>query len=56
MKEIENMTFEQWSFIWDKLFDVAARAGIKDLKEYNPFWKALADHSRKYKPKWSRGL
>lgn len=39
----EEITFGQWCFIWDKLFE-------KGL------YKALADHSRNYNRKWSWGL
>lgn len=43
----EELSFETWSLMWDKLFTIC--------KMRNDF-RALLAHSYRYKTKWNRGL
>lgn len=43
----EELTFEVWSSMWDKLFTIC--------KMRNDF-RALLAHTIRYKIKWNRGL
>ncbi len=43
----EDLTFEEWSSMWDKIFYMCERR--------NNF-KALVTYTLRYKPRWNRGL
>lgn len=38
-----TMTFEEWSDLWDKLFE-------------RKMWEALLNHTQQYQKQWNRGL
>lgn len=43
----EELTFDAWSSLWDRLFVVC---------EMRNNFKALLAHTLRYKTKWNRGL
>ena len=43
----EELTFDIWSDLWDKLFSVCKMRGD---------FRALLVHTGRYKPKWNWGL
>ena len=42
----DKMTFEKWSKMWDRLFDICVRRNDS---------RALLAHTFNYDPKWNRG-
>ncbi|KKL60145.1 hypothetical protein LCGC14_2208270 [marine sediment metagenome] len=42
----DKMTFEKWSKMWDRLFDICVRRNDS---------RALLAHTYNYNPKWNRG-